>query len=50
MYISLRKGQDITADPADFESVPDQPVRWWTNHAGGYYVCNHMGCSKRVWA
>jgi hypothetical protein len=20
----------------------------WTNHAGGYFVCSHMGCSKKV--
>jgi hypothetical protein len=26
----------------------DQPDRWWTNHAGGYYVCSHMGCSKKA--
>lgn len=23
-------------------------VRRWTNHAGGYYVCSHTGCSKKV--
>ena len=22
--------------------------RYWTNHEGGYYVCSHMGCRKKV--
>jgi hypothetical protein len=25
-----------------------QPGRSWTNHAGGYFVCSHMGCSKKA--
>jgi hypothetical protein len=24
------------------------PTRRWTNHAGGYYLCDHGGCSKKV--
>jgi hypothetical protein len=28
--------------------MADQSSRWWTNHAGGYYVCTHMGCSKKA--
>lgn len=23
-------------------------VRSWTNHAGGYFVCSHLGCQKKV--
>lgn len=23
-------------------------LRSWTNHAGGYYVCGHTGCSKKA--
>jgi hypothetical protein len=34
-----RDSEDIT-DP--FET------RWFTNHAGGYYVCSHSGCQKKV--
>ncbi|MFD8421031.1 hypothetical protein [Streptomyces sp. NPDC059466] len=31
------------------EEDSDLPVsRWWTNHAGGYFECSHMGCSKKV--
>src|SRR2546426_10815356 len=30
------------------EEDTDPPTRWWTNHAGGYYVCSHQGCSKKV--
>jgi hypothetical protein len=22
--------------------------RSWTNHAAGYYVCGHIGCSKKA--
>ena len=28
--------------------MTDQPYRSWTNHAGGYFVCSHLGCSKKV--
>lgn len=33
------------------DSVEDDAnliTRWRTNHAGGYYVCTHNGCSKKV--
>ncbi len=28
--------------------MTDRTGRSWTNHAGGYFVCGHMGCSKKV--
>ena len=28
--------------------MTDRTGRSWTNHAGGYFVCRHMGCSKKV--
>lgn len=28
--------------------MTDRPNRWWTDHAGGYYVCSHTGCKKKV--
>ncbi|MGW7177872.1 hypothetical protein [Streptomyces xanthophaeus] len=28
--------------------APDPTVRKWTNHAGGYYVCEHVGCAKKA--
>jgi hypothetical protein len=37
-----------TAADAVAEEDTDPPTRWWTNHAGGYYVCSHQGCSKKV--
>lgn len=37
-----------TAAAAVEEEDTDQPVRLWTNHAGGYCVCSHQGCSKKV--
>lgn len=30
------------------EEDADLPTGLWTNHAGGYYACSHMGCSKKV--
>lgn len=30
--------------------MTDQPTTHkYTNHAGGYYVCSHTGCSKKAW-
>ena len=28
--------------------MTDFTDRAWTNHAGGYYVCKHSGCSKKA--
>ena len=28
--------------------MTDWSSRAWTNHAGGYNVCTHMGCSKKA--
>ncbi|MEU3413122.1 hypothetical protein ABZ760_17985 [Streptomyces sp. NPDC006658] len=36
------------ADGAVEEEDDDPPARWWTNRAGGYYVCGHQGCGKKV--
>jgi hypothetical protein len=36
-----------TAEAA-VEEEPDLPVRWLTNHAGGYYQCSHRPCGKKV--
>lgn len=30
------------------EEDTEPPTRRWTNHAGGYCVCSHQGCSKKV--
>ncbi|MFF9908867.1 hypothetical protein ACF1HU_36335 [Streptomyces olivaceus] len=36
------------ADADVVEEEPELVTRRWSNHAGGYYVCSHMGCSKKV--
>lgn len=30
------------------DDMAEQRVCQWTNHAGGYYVCSHRGCSKKA--
>ncbi|MFI0048146.1 hypothetical protein ACH4M7_34695 [Streptomyces sp. NPDC017249] len=30
------------------EEDTEPPTRRWTNHAGGYCVCSHQGCGKKV--
>lgn len=32
------------ADPGEEDPEP----RMWTNHAGGYWVCSHLGCQKKA--
>lgn len=37
------------AEVEDEEEDTDLFVhRSWTNHAGGYFVCTHLGCQKKV--
>lgn len=40
-----RDGSDHAGDGD--ETTGRQDYRYWTNHAGGYYVCRHQGCSKK---
>jgi hypothetical protein len=47
IFIALSKTHATAAAVVDEEDT-DPPTRLWTNHAGGYYVCSHMGCSKKV--
>jgi hypothetical protein len=28
--------------------MSEERHRLWTNHAGGYFVCSHMGCQKKA--
>lgn len=35
-------------DSGDDDSYAPFEHRHWTNHAGGYYVCRHQGCSKKA--
>ena len=28
--------------------MADESTRMWTNHAGGYVVCSHVGCQKKA--
>jgi hypothetical protein len=46
-FFALSSTRATAAAVADEEDT-DPPIRWWTNHAGGYYVCSHTGCSKKV--
>lgn len=34
--------------PPTQDSTPENRTRQYTNHAGGYYVCSHTGCSKKI--
>ncbi|MDH6604446.1 hypothetical protein M2164_000081 [Streptomyces sp. SAI-208] len=46
---SLLAPADTHATAADaVEDDADMISRRWTNHAGGYFVCTHMGCAKKV--
>ncbi|MFI0218793.1 hypothetical protein [Streptomyces lydicus] len=45
--LTLSNGR-VTAAAAVEEEDTDPPVSLWTNHAGGYCVCSHQGCSKKV--
>ncbi|MFF5968249.1 hypothetical protein ACFY64_31905 [Streptomyces collinus] len=35
--------------PPEADRIEKDPEpRMWTNHAGGYYVCSHLGCQKKA--
>jgi len=39
----------LSADEPEETEASDQfASRSYTNHAGGYFVCSHTGCSKKV--
>lgn len=39
----------LSSDQPEEEPEEESPVtRSWTNHAGGYYVCSHSGCHKKI--
>lgn len=46
-FFALSNTRATAAAVVDEEDT-DPPTRWWTNHAGGYYMCSHMECSKKV--
>ncbi len=53
--VLLADARASTDDPAQGddqdignETTSPQDYRYWTNHAGGYYVCRHQGCSKKA--
>lgn len=37
-----------TAEARGDEADTDATAGQWTNHAGGYWVCSHDGCTKKV--
>lgn len=45
----LGSALEVDATPEAFDHV-DAPPKYsqWTNHAGGYIVCSHVGCKKKV--
>ncbi|WP_445519462.1 hypothetical protein [Streptomyces sp. NEAU-174] len=47
IFIAFSNTHATAAAVVDEEDT-DPPTRSWTNRAGGYYVCSHTGCSKKV--
>ncbi|WP_051900881.1 hypothetical protein [Streptomyces aureus] len=39
---------EYNPDQFDDSTGPEPVTRMYTNHAGGYYVCSHTGCSKKI--
>ncbi len=37
-----------TNEPELVDEVSQTKTGQWTNHAGGYWVCSHSGCSKKA--
>jgi len=35
-------------EPEQDDTSNESTTRMWTNHSGGYYVCSHVGCSKKA--
>jgi hypothetical protein len=46
LAVDARATRPSEADSAEEE--PEPPIRLWTNHAGGYWVCSHLGCQKKA--
>jgi hypothetical protein len=51
ILIALSNPRATAPSTSDEEAEEDTDLlitRRWTNHAGGYFVCSHMGCAKKV--
>ncbi|AWN24935.1 hypothetical protein [Streptomyces sp. NEAU-S7GS2] len=46
-FLALSNARASAASP-ERDSYDPFEHRHWTNHAGGYYVCRHKGCSKKA--
>lgn len=47
-FLVLSNTRATAAAEVEDEEETDRVVRSWTNHAGGYFVCSHLGCQKKV--
>jgi hypothetical protein len=47
VVIALSDTRAIAAAEVEDEDT-EPPVRWWTNHADGYWQCGHRPCSKKI--
>ncbi|MET7593875.1 hypothetical protein ABZS84_02240 [Streptomyces sp. NPDC005481] len=51
ILIALSTPRATASSASDEEAEEDTDLlitRRWTNHSGGYFVCSHMGCAKKV--
>lgn len=46
--ISMLGGNDDASESDSTSSEPAQSHRAWANQSGGYMVCSHFGCTKKV--